>query len=68
MMNQKTQTSITELIKSLTQYLADYLSRKFTGNIVVTINCKDGGIASTSVNINHDLPIIKNENKASPKT
>ncbi|MCK4520974.1 MAG: hypothetical protein KAU20_00235 [Nanoarchaeota archaeon] len=66
-MNNKTKTSISELIQSLAQYLADYLSRRFTGNIVVTINCKDGGIASTSVNINHDLPILKNENEASQK-
>ena len=47
--------SIKEFIETVTKYLTRYLSTKFSGKIVITINAHHGGIGSVQVSTLHSL-------------
>jgi hypothetical protein len=48
--------SIIELIELIGQLLAKYLTRdKFTGKLMFTIHCRNGGIARTVLNAEYDF-------------
>jgi len=47
--------SIKEAIKLISIKLCDYLRINFTGKMVFTLDCKDGGIGRLSLEIKQDL-------------
>lgn len=47
--------NLQEFIKTIAQYVGDYLSKRFTGKIVLTVNIRDGGIANVNVQVEHQL-------------
>ena len=47
--------SIQEFMSTMVKYLSEWISKKFTGKIVFTLNMRDGGIASVHVTVDHQL-------------
>jgi hypothetical protein len=48
--------SLIELVKMISQLIARYLSEeRFTGKIIITIHCRDGGIGRASSTVERDL-------------
>lgn len=47
--------TIKEALELIFRKIAFYLSEKFTGKIVFTFHCKDGGIGRLSMTVEEDL-------------
>lgn len=47
--------SLKEFIEAVSHYIAKMLAERFSGKIVITINCNTGGIGNVRVSTEHDL-------------
>jgi len=47
--------NLKDFIESVAQYVGEYLSKKFTGKIIFTLNLREGGIANVNVTVDHVL-------------
>lgn len=47
--------SIKEAIALVTRRLAEYLVKRFSGKMVFTFHCRDGGIGRLSLTVEQDL-------------
>lgn len=43
------------LMEKIQQIIGERLAKKYTGKIVITVNCNTGGIGNAQVNCNFDI-------------
>jgi len=46
---------IKEAIELVIKRIADYLEKRFTGQITITFHCKDGGIGRVSLDVKQNF-------------
>jgi hypothetical protein len=51
------------LFAAIERFMRDQLSRKFTGKIVITINCNQGGIGNAQITNTFDIEKPKRTSK-----
>ena len=44
---------VKEIVGFLFEKITFYIQNRFTGKIIITLNCKDGGIGNVSLNAEH---------------
>lgn len=47
--------TIKEFLETVGQYIGEFLAKRFTGKIVITLNIRSGGIANVNVTVDHAL-------------
>jgi len=56
--------TILDIIKSIGQLISKCLSeRDFTGKIIITLHCRNGGIGKATSNIEREIPCQEKDNQ-----